>query len=144
MSVNPARWAARAALVDRWRALPEERRGVALVLLLAGVVFLPRLGSVGLWDPWEPHYAEVARQMIVRGDYVHPYWENAYFFSKPVLLFWLDALAMGLAGVQTRALRPAPSPPGPPRAASPPGPSGRCAPRWRSWPRSPAPSSSWP
>ena len=47
MSVNPAPWPARAALVDRWRALPEERRGVALVLLLAGLVFLPRLGSVG-------------------------------------------------------------------------------------------------
>ena len=106
MSVNPGPSPARAALVDRWRALPEERRGVALVLLLAGLVFLPRLGSVGLWDPWEPHYAEVARQMIVRGDYVHPYWENAYFFSKPVLLFWLDALAMGLAGVQGRALPP--------------------------------------
>lgn len=103
------------ALLDRWRALPEERRGVALVVALAALVFLPWLGSVGLWDPWEPHYTEVARQMIVRDDFVHPYWENAYFFSKPVLLLWTSALALAVSGAQGHDLPPGafPSPPTP-------------------------------
>ena len=101
------------AALARWRELPEERRGVALVIAFAGLVFLPWLGAVGLWDPWEPHYAEVARQMIVRDDYVYPYWENAYFFSKPVLLLWMDALAMNAIGALTRALPPGSLPGGP-------------------------------
>src|SRR3990172_11638790 len=87
-----------------WSALPEEGRGVLVVVAFASLVFLPWLGAVGFWDPWEPHYGEVARQMLVRGDYVHPYWEHAYFFSKPVLLMWMTALAMKLSGVHTLAL----------------------------------------
>src|SRR5512144_481891 len=100
-------------LAERWERLPEERRGVVAVVALASLVFLPWLGSVGLWDPWEPHYAEVARQMLVRRDYLYPYWESAYFFSKPMLLMWLTALAMGLAGVQSRGLPPGSLPGGP-------------------------------
>ncbi|OFX23313.1 MAG: hypothetical protein A2V77_00315 [Anaeromyxobacter sp. RBG_16_69_14] len=106
-----ARW--RALPRARWRALPEEGRGVFLVVSFASLVFLPWLGTVGFWDPWEPHYAEVARQMLVRGDYVHPYWESAYFFSKPVLLMWMTAVAMLLVGVHDHAL-PAGSFPGTP------------------------------
>lgn len=79
-----------------WRSLPLERRQILLVIGIAAVVFVPFLGSVGLWDPWETHYAEVARSMIVRGDYIHPYWEHAYFFSKPALTMWLMALGLRL------------------------------------------------
>ncbi len=101
------------AALARWRTLPAGPRGVAAVAAFAALVFLPWLGAVGFWDPWEPHYGEVARQMIVRGDWVHPYWESSYFFSKPVLLLWLDAAAMALARVQDTAL-PAGSFPGGP------------------------------
>src|SRR5919201_3251012 len=93
-----------AALVARWRRLPEEARGVALVVAFSSLVFLPWLGAVGFWDPWEPHYTEVAREMLVRDDWVYPYWESAYFFSKPVLLMWMSAAAMALEGVHHRAL----------------------------------------
>ncbi|MDF1564170.1 MAG: glycosyltransferase family 39 protein [Deltaproteobacteria bacterium] len=79
--------------------LSAERRGLLLVVAFAGLIFLPFLGSVGLWDPWETHYSEVARSMIERNDYVHPYWERAYFFSKPVLTFWLMALGMKIVGL---------------------------------------------
>ena len=50
------------------------------------------LGTIGFYDPWETHYGEVARQMVVRDDYLYPFWKNAYFFSKPVLLFWVTAI----------------------------------------------------
>ena len=48
----------------------------------AALLFVPWLGATGFWDPWEPHYGEVARDMIARGDYIHPWWESAYFFSN--------------------------------------------------------------
>ncbi len=97
------------------RRLSSEARGVLLSAALASAIFLPWLGSAGLWDPWEPHYAEASREMLVRDDWVHPYWESAYFFSKPALLLWTSALGLELAGVHDRALPPGsdPAPPSP-------------------------------
>lgn len=66
--------------------------------LLASAIFLPLLGTVGLLDPWEPHYAEVARQMLVRADWVHPWWREAGFFSKPPLVLWGSAAGLAVAG----------------------------------------------
>ncbi|HUK65987.1 MAG TPA: hypothetical protein VLV17_04115, partial [Anaeromyxobacteraceae bacterium] len=98
--------------MSRLEAFPE-RLDLLVIVAFAALVFVPWLGAVGFWDPWEPHYAEVARQMLVRDDYVHPYWESAYFFSKPVLLMWMSALAMNVIGVHDHAL-PAGAFPGPP------------------------------
>src|SRR5437870_4053604 len=65
---------------------------------IAALVFLPFLGSVGLWDPWETHYAEAAREMIARGDLIHPYWESSWFLSKPILALWLMVPGLWLTG----------------------------------------------
>jgi 4-amino-4-deoxy-L-arabinose transferase-like glycosyltransferase len=61
-------------------------------------VLLPWLGADGFVDPWETNYAEVARGMVERVDPLYPFWKNAYFFSKPVLLFWLTAPGYALLG----------------------------------------------
>ena len=71
----------------------------AAAALAAAALTLPFLGTVGLWDPWETHYTEVGRQMLARGDLVHPFWQDAWFFSKPALTPWLAALGLTLAGV---------------------------------------------
>ncbi|HOX42681.1 MAG TPA: glycosyltransferase family 39 protein [Myxococcota bacterium] len=83
-------------------------RGWLLVAALGLALYLPWLGSTGLWDPWEPHYAEVAREMVVSGNWLEPTWEwspgqsrdRKHFFSKPALTLWLLAAPMALAGVE--------------------------------------------
>ncbi|MCC7380348.1 MAG: glycosyltransferase family 39 protein [Deltaproteobacteria bacterium] len=72
----------------------------AAVLAFGALMVLPFLGSVGLFDPWETHYAEVARAMIARNDFVYPYWSTAHFFSKPVLTPWLIAIGLLAAGAE--------------------------------------------
>ena len=84
--------------VRRLLAVDAERRLIAMSLLVGALVFLPYVGAVGLWDPWESHYGEVAREMIARNDYVHPYWESSWFFSKPPLTMWMDVLGMAVVG----------------------------------------------
>jgi 4-amino-4-deoxy-L-arabinose transferase-like glycosyltransferase len=80
-------------------------RQVALGVILLGLaLYLPFAGSYGLYDPWETHYSEVARQMMQRGDYVSLWWPGApidadHFWSKPVLSFWLMALSMTVFGL---------------------------------------------
>lgn len=78
--------------------LSPEWRVVLGLAALAGLIFIPYLGAVGLWDCWEPHYGEVAREMIQRNDYVLPWWESAWFFSKPPLTMWMTALGMQIVG----------------------------------------------
>lgn len=78
-------------------------RSTAFVVIAIGAaIALPTLGTFGLIDPWESHYAEVAREMIERRDWVSPWWANeGWFMSKPVLVFWLEGLSMILFGVRT-------------------------------------------
>ena len=73
-------------------------------MLFGLVLYLPFMGSYGLYDPWETHYAEVARQMMERGDYISLWWPGApidsdHFWSKPVLSFWLMSLSMRVFGL---------------------------------------------
>ena len=84
--------------MDVIRRQAPERRTAAAVAVFAGLLFIPYLGAVGLWDCWETHYGEVARSMIQRNDYVYPFWESAWFFSKPPLTMWIQALGMQIVG----------------------------------------------
>ncbi len=77
-----------------------DRRAAWVAVGMAALILLPRLGSLGLWDPWETHYGEVAREMIVRDDYLYPHWEQAYFWSKPALPMWLMAAGMLVFGAE--------------------------------------------
>jgi 4-amino-4-deoxy-L-arabinose transferase-like glycosyltransferase len=83
--------------LEWFREWPLELRSTFVAVMMGAVIFIPYLGAVGLWDCWETHYGEVAREMIQRNDYVHPYWENAYFFSKPVFTMWMMAVGMQAA-----------------------------------------------
>jgi 4-amino-4-deoxy-L-arabinose transferase-like glycosyltransferase len=76
------------------------------MVLLALVLYLPFAGSYGLYDPWETHYGEVARQMNERGDYISLWWPGSpkenrggEFWSKPVLSFWVMSLSMKTVGL---------------------------------------------
>lgn len=94
---------------DWWRD-----RGLLLILALA--LFIPFLGSFGLWDPWETHYGEVARQILERNDWISTWWgshwedasgnqEGGYFYSKPILLMWLMSMGMSVFGFNSFAIR---------------------------------------
>jgi 4-amino-4-deoxy-L-arabinose transferase-like glycosyltransferase len=81
-----------------------ERQMALLVILFGLLLYLPFAGTYGLWDPWETHYSEVARQMTRRGDFISLWWPGsprdvAEFWSKPVLSFWLMSIGMHIAGI---------------------------------------------
>ncbi|HEY6201256.1 MAG TPA: phospholipid carrier-dependent glycosyltransferase [Candidatus Binatia bacterium] len=73
--------------------------------LCAGALFAFQLGDRALWSPDEGRYAEVAREMVVSGDYVTPRLEGVKFFEKPPLFYWLQSAAIRLFGVNEWALR---------------------------------------
>jgi 4-amino-4-deoxy-L-arabinose transferase-like glycosyltransferase len=68
---------------------------------IVALVSLPTLGSHSLIDPWETHYGEVAREILAREDWISLWWAHEdWFWSKPILIFWLQALAMAVTGVR--------------------------------------------
>ena len=70
------------------------------VFVAVGLVYLPTLGMPALWDPWETHYAEVAREILARDDWITLWWgQEGWFMSKPVLIFWMSALGMGVGSL---------------------------------------------
>ena len=100
----PAAFLLLVASVHRIFARGTLRRPGFWVVAGATLLYLPLLGSFTLVDPWEPHYAEVAREMIARDDWISPWWaQDRWFFSKPVLDLWLEALGMRAFGVHAAA-----------------------------------------
>ena len=78
----------------------------ALVLLVLGAALtLPRLGTHGLWDPWEPKYAQAASEMSARGDLIVPRYHGHPRLNKPPLTYWLIGLSQSALGRTETAAR---------------------------------------
>ena len=61
--------------------------------------------TVPLVGPDEPRYAEVAREMFARGDWITPTLGGANWFEKPALLYWLEIVSYHIFGVNEFAAR---------------------------------------
>jgi 4-amino-4-deoxy-L-arabinose transferase-like glycosyltransferase len=58
-----------------------------------------------LIDRDEPRFAEASREMLQRGDYVVPYFNNHYRFDKPPLAYWLQTISYRIFGDNDFAAR---------------------------------------
>ena len=87
-----------------------------LLMSALSALYYVGLGDYGLFDPWETHYGEVARDMVERGNYIDPFWgspwdsgevkrERAGFYSKPPLTMWMMAAGMQTLGVNAWGVR---------------------------------------
>jgi 4-amino-4-deoxy-L-arabinose transferase-like glycosyltransferase len=87
------------AVDERGATRPLLQRHGFWVVAAGTFLYLPALGSFSLIDPWETHYGEVARGMLARADWISTWTpQSGWFWSKPVLDIWMQALAMGALG----------------------------------------------
>lgn len=75
------------------------------LVLIGGLAFFWNLGKTGLVDETEPLFAEAARQMLVTGDWITPYFNEVPRFDKPPLIYWLMAIAYRIVGVNELGVR---------------------------------------
>ncbi len=78
------------------------------VLLLAGFcayLFFYGIGSFGLIGADEPRYAQIAREMLERHDWITPVLGGHPWLEKPPLYYWQAMLAYSLFGVSDVAAR---------------------------------------
>src|SRR5881397_3538400 len=67
--------------------------GSCALLLLLGV------SPWGLWERDEGRYADVAREMLARRDFITPRIDGAVFLDKPPLVYWITAASLAVLGL---------------------------------------------
>ncbi|HLO88626.1 MAG TPA: glycosyltransferase family 39 protein [Nostocaceae cyanobacterium] len=75
------------------------------LLLIGAIAYLWNLGNIGLIDETEPLFAEASRQMLVTGDWITPFFNGETRFDKPALIYWCQAIAYAIFGVNEWAAR---------------------------------------
>ncbi|MBE9206968.1 glycosyltransferase family 39 protein [Nostoc sp. LEGE 06077] len=97
--------------VDRWFNKIAQRPSLAVTLsvlwlmLIGWIGYGWNLGSVGLVDETEPLFAEASRQMFITGDWITPFFNGVTRFDKPALIYWCQAIAYSIMGVNEWAVR---------------------------------------
>src|SRR3984957_12857953 len=84
---------------------PRTRTDLLLLLAFCGFLFFYGLGAFGLLGADEPRYAQVAREMLDRSDWITPTLQSKAWLEKPVLYYWEAMLAFRATGVSDEAAR---------------------------------------
>ena len=98
-------------VVDKWLHNLEQRPVLAVavsslwLLVIGWIAFGWNLGNVGLIDETEPLFAEASRQMFITGDWITPFFNGETRFDKPALIYWCQAIAYAIVGVNEWAVR---------------------------------------
>jgi len=85
------------SITSPWVAIP-------IIVLVSGIVFFWALGEPAYWDRDEPRNAECAAQMMARGDWIVPTFNDELRQQKPPLLYWLMGVAYSVFGVNDSVL----------------------------------------
>ena len=85
------------------------KRAWLLLFIAISAFYLWGLGYLPLVGPDEPRYAQVAREMFERRDFITPTLGGLPWFEKPPLLYWLMMLSYRLLGVTEYAARLGPA-----------------------------------
>lgn len=118
----------------------DDRIPLLLLLALGALLYFPKLGGIDLWNPDEPRYAQVAREMVETGKWAVPHLNGKVYDQKPPGFFWL----VGGLGLANAAVDRWASPrmdggaqpgtgPGPDLSPAPPNAAGRGAPVVDEW-----------
>jgi 4-amino-4-deoxy-L-arabinose transferase-like glycosyltransferase len=76
-----------------------------LLLLVAACMFFAGIGRLALIEPDEGRNAEVAREMLAKGDWITPHFDNFSYLDKPPAYFWVVASSFKVAGLSEGSAR---------------------------------------
>lgn len=76
-----------------------EKRRWWLLLVGVGLFLLLPTGFLPLTETTEARYAEIAREMVVSGNYLEPVFNGVKHFHKPPLTYWMIAAGLKIFGI---------------------------------------------
>jgi 4-amino-4-deoxy-L-arabinose transferase-like glycosyltransferase len=74
------------------------------IFLLLGLIYFSAI-RVDVMDIDASQYAEVSREMMLKGDYLHVFDRGKDYLDKPPFLFWVSGLSMKVFGVNNFGYR---------------------------------------
>jgi 4-amino-4-deoxy-L-arabinose transferase-like glycosyltransferase len=81
------------------------RTDVLLLVAFCGFLFFYGLGAFGLLGADEPRYAQVAREMLDRHDWITPTLQGKPWLEKPVLYYWEAMASYSVFGISDSTAR---------------------------------------
>jgi 4-amino-4-deoxy-L-arabinose transferase-like glycosyltransferase len=78
--------------------MTERRLYPFLLIALCVLLFFSALGARDFWAPVEPRYAEIARVMFAKNEWLVPTVNGDLYTDKPILYFWLALIAAKIGG----------------------------------------------
>jgi 4-amino-4-deoxy-L-arabinose transferase-like glycosyltransferase len=89
-----------------YKMVPQPWAQFVLLLGLCFVIYFINLGQWDLWNPDEPRYAQVAKEMVGGGDWILMHYNGKIYPDKPPLFFWSIAFSSTLwRGFNSFAIR---------------------------------------
>ena len=71
---------------------------IVVLLSISFIIFFVNLDGWDLWNPDEPRYAQVAKEMMESGNWILPHLNSRVYPDKPPVFFWLIALSSKIKG----------------------------------------------
>jgi 4-amino-4-deoxy-L-arabinose transferase-like glycosyltransferase len=86
----------------------ESSRAKFELTILISILAIIMLATANLWgvvETSEARYAEISREMVRSGDWLHPTLLKIHHYHKPPVTYWLTAVAYSIFGVNAFATR---------------------------------------
>ncbi|MCX5903052.1 MAG: glycosyltransferase family 39 protein, partial [Proteobacteria bacterium] len=78
---------------------------ILFLLVFSLSLYTFKLDDCPFFNPDEGIHAQVAKNMVVDGDWITPRFNGQNFYDKPILYYWLNALSFKLFGINEFAAR---------------------------------------
>src|ERR1017187_5030243 len=89
--------------MNQQKTNPQTRTDLLLLAAFCGFLFFYGLCAFGLVGVDGPRYAQVAREMLDRSDWITPTLQGKPWLEKPVLYYWQAMVSFRAAGVRDPA-----------------------------------------
>jgi len=79
---------------------------IMLVLIMIGLLlYFYRLGDLSFMNPDEGRFAQAAKEMLRRNEWILPYFRGEILSTKPILYFWMIILSFKWLGISELSAR---------------------------------------
>lgn len=75
------------------------------LLVFTGIVLFFNLGAWSVTESSEARYAQIGKEMLDSGDYMHPTLMGIYHYHKPPMTYWITAFSYKIFGVSAWSAR---------------------------------------
>jgi len=74
-------------------------KNLLILLIVSAIALYINVGSYGVVESSDARYAEIAREMVVTGDYLHPDLLDVHHYHKPPFTYQITALGYKIFGI---------------------------------------------